>query len=378
MQARRLYRQARKLARLALKRRTSVPHELQLEVTNRCNLDCQMCPRLTLLKVPEVDMSWETFTRVLDRLSELPESVTLTGWGEPLMHPRLFDFIAELHGRFPACDVAFTTNAHLLTNAMIERVLAAKVSRVNVSLEELPWENADARVTSAGAPQPALDAKDVHMRGLGNEVAKGGHPTPPKVVDRLRRFVDAVNADRRAGKPAPELRLQVVLFPSGSEVMLRLIDFAAEAGFHAINLVRLDVRGRPDLRRPSWEEERRMISQARERAAQRGVPLGSVNDHGFALRLASHADSFCVRLDDFIYVDVSGNVAPCCLLRGHHMGNLVEQSLEQVWQSDRFKKFYGPEVHPACQGCDAFLHNYAAAAPFDVGPRPLPVLRGTA
>jgi MoaA/NifB/PqqE/SkfB family radical SAM enzyme len=380
MNALRLYRQAKKLARLALRRRSALPHELQFEVTNRCNLDCHMCPRLTLLKVPEVDMTWETFTRVLDRLSEPPESITLTGWGEPLMHPRIFDFMAEIHRRFPSCDVGFTTNAHLLTNSMIERILAARVSRVNVSLEELPWENAEAKVVTPGAPAAALDAKDLHMRGLGNEVAVGGHPTPPKVIDRLRRFLDAVNGirDRRAGEQAPEVRLQLVLFPNGAEVMLRLIDFAAEAGFHAINLVRLDVRGRPDLKRPSWEEERSMIAKARARAAERSVPLGSVNDHGFTLRLASHRDSFCMRLDNFVYVDVSGNVAPCCLLRGHRMGNLVEQSLEEVWRSERFKKFYGPEVHPACAGCDAFLHGYAPAAPFDVGPRPLPILRGGA
>ena len=362
MLATRLYRQAKKL---------------QLEVTNRCNLDCHMCPRLTLLKVPEVDMSWETFTRVLDRLTETPESITLTGWGEPLMHPRIFDFITEIHRRFPSCDVGFTTNAHLLTNAMIERILAAKVSRVNVSLEELPWENAEAKVVETARTAP-MDAKDLHMRGLGNEVAVGGHPTPPKVIDRLKRFLNAVNDDRRAGKHAVEVRLQLVLFPNGADVMLRLIDFGAEAGFHAINLVRLDVRGRPDLKRPSWEEERSMIAKARARAAERSVPLGSVNDHGFTLRLASHADSFCMRLDNFIYVDVSGNVAPCCLLRGHRMGNLVDQPLEEVWQSDKFKKFYGPEVHPACAGCDAFLHGYAPAAPFDVGPRPLPVLRGGA
>jgi MoaA/NifB/PqqE/SkfB family radical SAM enzyme len=367
----RLYRQAKKLARLALKRRSGVPHEIQLEVTNRCNLDCHMCPRLILLKVPEVDMSWETFNEVLGRLTEPPESITLTGWGEPLMHPRFFDFVAEIHRRFPACDVSFTTNAHLLTNAMIERVLAARVSRVNVSLEELPWENAEARVTS-----PTLDARDIHMKGLGNEVAKGGHPTPPKVIDRLRRFLDAVNEDRRSGRHAPELRLQVVLFPDGTEVMLRLIDFAAEAGFHAINLVRLDVRGRPDMKRPTWEAERAMIAAARERAARKGVPLGSVNDHGIILKLASHADNFCVRLDNFVYIDVAGNVAPCCLLRGHRLGNLREQSLEEVWGSEPFKQFYGPGVHPACQGCDAFLHGYARPAAFDVGPRPLPVVRG--
>src|SRR5579872_5618188 len=116
MRALTLLRQARKLGRLATKSRVDLPREVQLEVTNRCNLDCDMCPRLTLLKVPEVDMGWDTFTKVLDRLDS-PESITLTGWGEPLMHPRLFDFIHEIHRRFPSCDVSFTTNAHFLTNA---------------------------------------------------------------------------------------------------------------------------------------------------------------------------------------------------------------------------------------------------------------------
>jgi len=331
-----------------------------------------MCPRLTLLKVPEVDMTWETFTKVLDRCVEAPESITLTGWGEPLMHPRIFDFIGEIHRRFPACDISFTTNAHFFTNAIIEKILAARVSRVNVSLEELPWEGAVARVEKAETKQ---DKRNMAMKGHGNELAKDGHPTPPKVVDRLRRFLDAVNAARRDGREAPEVRMQVVLFPKGTEVMLRLIDFAGEAGFHAINVVRLDVRGRPDLKRPSFEEERSMIAAARERAEKHGVPFGSVNDHGRILRLASHNDSFCLRLDNFIYVDVAGSVAPCCLLRGHKLGNLVEQPLAEIWQSDRFKKFYGPGVHPACVGCDAFMHGQLAPAPFP-GAKSLPVLSG--
>ncbi|MBI3723479.1 radical SAM protein [bacterium] len=359
MLALRLYRQAKKLARLATKTRADTPREVQLEVTNRCNLDCDMCPRLILLKVPEVDMSWETFTQVLDRLDS-PESITLTGWGEPLMHPRIFDFVAEIHRRFPSCDVSFTTNAHFFTEAFIEKILAARVSRVNVSLEELPWSDAEATT-----PPPSDFRTGNPMKGHENYVARDGHPTPRKVVDRLRRFLDRVNAERAAGRDFPEVRMQVVLFPEGTEIMLRLVDFAAEAGFHAVNLVRLDVRGRPDLRRPSWEDERRMIALARERAESLGVPLGSVNDHGALLKLASHSDRFCVRLDNFIYVDVSGNVAPCCLLRGHRVGNLVEQPLREIWHGERMKRFYGPGVHPACVGCDAFLNCYAEPAPLE-------------
>lgn len=344
-----LARNGRKLARLALGVRARRPREVQIEVTNRCNLDCDMCPRLTLLQVPEVDMTRATFEAVLVRL-DAPEQITLTGWGEPLMHPELLGFLDLATARFPRADVGFTTNGHLLTERVARQVLERRVARINVSLEELPWEDAPAR--GGGDPK----------KGGDNLVARDGHATPPKVVAHLRRFLELRRERAAAGAPVPEVRLQVVLFPGSEATTLRLVDFAADLGFCAVNLVRLDVRGRPDLARPSWEEERRLIQAARARARERGVPLGSVNDHGALLRLASHGDRFCVRLDSYIYVDVEGNVAPCCLLRGVRLGNLVEQPLDAVWGSPAFKRFYGPGPHPACAGCDAFTDRYAEPA----------------
>lgn len=347
----RVIRDGRKFARLTLRRRARTPREVQLEVTNRCNLDCDMCPRLTLLKVPEQDMSRETFEAVLDRLDR-PEAVTLTGWGEPLMHPRLFEFIDRLHARWPGVDVGFTTNGHLLTDGMIDKILARGVARVNVSLEELPWAD------DHGATRVPAET-DNPLKGHANTVARDGHPTPPKVVEHLRRFLERRHAQAARGEPAPEVRLQVVLFPGSASIVERLIDFAADLRFQAVNLVRLDVRGRPDLARPAYDEERALIRLARARAAARGVPCGSVNDHGLLLRLASRGDRACMRLDNYIYVDVHGNVAPCCLLRGVRVGNLVEQTLDEVWNGEALRRFHGPEAHPACAGCDAFMNGYA-------------------
>jgi MoaA/NifB/PqqE/SkfB family radical SAM enzyme len=368
VKALRLYRQAKKLVRLASGARVALPREIQLEVTNRCNLDCDMCPRLTLLKVPEIDMSRETFDAVLARL-DAPESITLTGWGEPLMHPQLFEFVSEINRRWPSCDVSVTTNGHLLTERLIAQSFERKISRWNVSLEELPWDDKDPEAPPVLPP----DARAGNpMKGGEHRIARDGHPTPPKLVERLRSFLDQVNARRREGKQAPEVRLQVVLFPNGTKTALRLIEWAADTGFHAVNLVRLDVRGRPDLKRPSWDEERAMIMAARACADRRGLPIGSVNDHGLILGTASHRDSFCMRLDNFIYVDVAGNVAPCCLLRGHRVGNLVKEPLQQVWEGEKLKSFYGPSMHPACDGCDAFFHGYAKV---DGTQKTLPVAR---
>jgi MoaA/NifB/PqqE/SkfB family radical SAM enzyme len=341
---------ARKFARLVFKKRVSFPKEIQLEITNRCNLDCDMCPRLTLLKVPELDMSELTFKAILDNLKN-PRAITLTGWGEPLMHDRFFDFIDEVHHRFPRCQLSFTTNGFLLSQKVVEKILQRPISRITLSLEELPWEQG--RLDQQEARSRGLDPK----KGHSNALAHNGHPSSNSVIEGIRALV----AGRAKRRRKPEIRLQAVMLPSGLEPLLRLIDFALDEGLDLVNLVRLDIRGRPDLERPDWDAERAMIRQARDYARRRRLPIASVNDHGLLLKLAAHNDRFCMRLDDYIYIDVHGNVAPCCLLRSHGVGNVHDTSIHALWDSPQLKNFYGPSLPEECSGCDSFLNGYSSA-----------------
>jgi MoaA/NifB/PqqE/SkfB family radical SAM enzyme len=335
-----------------LKKRVAFPKEIQLEITNRCNLDCDMCPRLTLLQVPEIDMSQETFHAILETLQD-PESLTLTGWGEPLMHPQFFDFVDQIRQRFPNCEVSFTTNGFLLSEGMVQKILARPFARITLSLEELPWEVG--ATDHKHAKEAGLDPK----KGHNNAFAQSGHPGADIVVTGIRRLVSG----RKALNHKTEIRLQAVMVPDGTAVLLKLIDFAADEGLDIVNLVRLDIRGRPDLKRPDWQTERAMIGQARTHAkragqAKRSLSIASINDHNSLVKLAAHNDRFCLRLDNYVYIDVNGQVAPCCLLRSHSAGNINEQSLAEIWQSDSLKSFYGPSLPDPCFGCDSFLNGH--------------------
>jgi MoaA/NifB/PqqE/SkfB family radical SAM enzyme len=63
---------------------------LQVEVTTRCNLPgCIMCPRTAWPERWQAqDLSWETFEALIPSLKFFSH-VLLSGWGEPLLHPRL-------------------------------------------------------------------------------------------------------------------------------------------------------------------------------------------------------------------------------------------------------------------------------------------------
>jgi len=167
---------------------------LQIEVTSRCNLRCVMCPVTVLADGwPAVDLPWETFQRIAQAF-EKTKWVYLQGWGEPLLHPRLFDMIAVAKGA--GCRVGFTTNGTRLTRQAGERLLDLQLDLLAVSI--------------AGATSTTHEAIRVGS-------------TFQRLVGTLRRFL-ALKAERRSELPKVELlflmtRTNLAELPRGEQTL---------------------------------------------------------------------------------------------------------------------------------------------------------------
>src|SRR6201997_1166751 len=102
---------------------------LYLEVTNRCNLLCETCPRTFETLEPPADMSWELFTRIVD---QVPEGV-LHGGAEPMMVKALPRMIRYLKDR--GIYVLFNTNGTLLTPKKHQELIETGLDELRVSLD---------------------------------------------------------------------------------------------------------------------------------------------------------------------------------------------------------------------------------------------------
>lgn len=151
------------LARCArgLARRTEerVFEAVQIEVTSRCNIRCVMCPVTELAdRWHSQHLPWDVFLRLAPALRRV-KFVHLQGWGEPLLHPRLFDMIEM--AKDAGCRVGFTTNGTLLRPAAAERLLDLDLDLLAVSIAgATPATHAAIRVGSD------LSQILTHVRGL--------------------------------------------------------------------------------------------------------------------------------------------------------------------------------------------------------------------
>jgi hypothetical protein len=102
------------------------------ELTNACNLTCRICPVNAGMERPKGYMDVDLYRGVLEANPAL-EIVQLCLWGEPTLHPRLFDFIDLAAGR--GIRSYFYTNATRLDDDMIDRLLWSGLHRIFFSLD---------------------------------------------------------------------------------------------------------------------------------------------------------------------------------------------------------------------------------------------------
>jgi len=107
--------------------------EAAIDVAGMCTIRCPSCPRGNMDSLlPEGYMSFETYVKVLDKLmSDVPHliNVDLSTWGEPLCNPDIASIIGYTEKRVPC-----TVSTNLLQTDMVEQVVAANPTRLNITV----------------------------------------------------------------------------------------------------------------------------------------------------------------------------------------------------------------------------------------------------
>ena len=140
---------------------------LRLSVTDRCNLRCLYCmPDEGVESVGHSRiMSYEELERIAAAAVRLGiRKIRVTG-GEPLIRKGLVDFIRSLAQLPGSPEIVLTTNGLLLAE-YADRLKAAGLSRVNVSLDTLRPERFSQLTRRGGLPQVLAGLEAAREAGL--------------------------------------------------------------------------------------------------------------------------------------------------------------------------------------------------------------------
>jgi radical SAM protein with 4Fe4S-binding SPASM domain len=324
---------------LPLAIRPPLPRSLYLETTSRCNSLCETCILTFGGREPARDLHWDEFRRIVDQFPAL-DRVLLHGIGEPLLNRDLVRMIAHLKAR--GATVLFNSNAITLGPRMRTALIESGLDELRVSLD---------------ATTP-----DTYARVRGVDAYQ-------KVVVNLAALA---RAKRDAEVSHPRVSLWFTGLKDNIEEVAGLVPLAIQVGAAGINLQRLVYNGlglatkEQSLYGRLQEREAALIRATEAAARDAGVEFSASGATAPEISLTpAHGDrpwSACRRPWSLVYVTVHGNVLPCCIApwiteryEGIILGNLHQQSLEEIWWGERyldFRRDIQTDTPPEpCRGC---------------------------
>lgn len=263
-----------------------LPYRYYIDPMNVCVLRCPLCPTGTgKLKRPRGKMELASFKKLIDQIAKVAYIIYLYNWGEPFLHPDIFEMIAYASAN--QIFVRISSNLNAFTPDMASQVIDSGLSQLVVSID--------------GACQETYET-----------YRKGGNLA--KVLANLQAIVQAKHA---AGAAYPRIGVRMLVTRYNEHEISLVRERVTELGINTFSIgpIFVDPRRSEDVKQ--W------------------VPLNSsLSAYGStaALQNVWH----CADLWESCAIHWDGGVLPCCWLHDpkDDLGNVFEQPLSQIWNND--------------------------------------------
>jgi MoaA/NifB/PqqE/SkfB family radical SAM enzyme len=312
----------------------------QVESAIACNLKCVMCPWRGMAREAEnrgimPPAVWEAIRPYLDRV----QSVDFTGGGEPLLQPKLAEWIAD--AKNAGCETGFLSNGLLLVEEKLKQILDAGIDWICISMD-------------------GADAEMYHNIRVGSNF--------DRVCENLANI-----ARMRSGK-IPKTMINFVLMEMNAHQMEAIVQLAARLGVDQVNFKQCDViRGQEGkglgLFASKETREIRRLQKSLEKARRLAKKL-QVDTTAFAFTPQELA--VCEQDPrDSLFIRYDGTVAPCINLAlggpttflgeevtmpAVHYGRIPQEDLMDLWKTESCR-FYREKFQERIEKQEGVLMN---------------------
>jgi len=326
------------------------PRVIFIEVTNRCNLRCQTCPRTYFQREPLKSLSVAEFISIAEQFPQM-QRVLLHGIGEPLLNQDLPEIIKYLKRQ--DVEVIINSNGTLLTPQWQKKIIESGLDQYRCSIDG------------------AKDETYARIRGAN-------------LLPKLRQGLDGlIKAKERLGATTPHISISCVATRENLQELPDLLQLAADLGVREVYMQRMVYFARDPEKQYGMaveqaaifgkdeQEEDRIIEECTQLSYALGIkflasgardPINSLA----AARLSDFAPwQACMRPWTTAYVTANGNCLPCCIspfatddYASLILGNLFERPFSEIWNETSYQKFRADLMsdtpHQACSSCGVY------------------------
>lgn len=293
------------------------PWLLQVEVTNRCNINCVFCSRHEN-DLYQGDLDPALYDKIVS-LSEKAQEVAMFGYGEPLMSRAFYDLLPKLR----SSRIGFFTNGMLLNARLLDKVLALTKRPLSYIVFSIDG---------------GTDKTYEHIRCRAS-------------FDRvIANLADVAKRRKELGLEFT-LRIEFIAMKDNIRELPILLDIADKAGVDYIKVSHLVV----------WDEAlrdqslfyhqdlcREGFAAALEAAASRRIGLELPKPFGLP---QPPAPPPCRLPWYYAMVSFEGDVRACCFAPELTMGSLKDSGFDEIWISSRYRELrrsLNGGMGPAC------------------------------
>jgi len=293
---------------------------VRMDITNRCNLKCIICPRSVEKTTggQNFDMEWKLFSKIAKDVFPKASELFLSCGSEPLM-AKQFSSVLNVVGKAKIPFVSFTTNGLLFNEDIAHKVINSDIKEIEISFDG------------------ATESTFAKIRG-GSSIHG--------VIEKVQLLN---NLKKSLSTNSPEIVFHITLMLSNIEEISNIIEIAHNLEVSCVRALHLYPHAILDIDGESLYNHKELydkgIMAAHKRADELGIAFSApplfegTRSRGRSTISGNSQDRFCVYPWTMVRISPEGNVFPCATwLEAKPFGNLNEQRFFDIWYGRQYRQ----------------------------------------